>query len=48
MELADGALLVNSTVKVRRGGPHKLLVEGPYSTTYMGVRKLLYEQFQLV
>lgn len=44
----DGALLVNSTVRVRRVGPHKLTVEGSYSSAYLGVRKLLYEQFQLV
>ena len=44
----DGALLVNACVTVRRDGPQNLLVEGAYGSAYLGVRKLLYEQFQQV
>jgi len=47
-EFMDGALMVNSSVRVRRDAQQKLIVEGSYCTTYMNVRKLLYEQFQIV
>ena len=47
-EFMDGGLVVESSVIVRRGAAHKLLVEGTYGRTYFGVRKLLYDQFQLV
>lgn len=47
-EFQGGMLRVNNAVTVRRDGQHQLLVEGAYGQVYTAVRRMLYEQFQLV
>ena len=47
-EFVDGALVVNSTVKVRKDGAQRLLIEGAYGEDYLRVRELLYGQVQAI
>ena len=47
-EFAEGSLIVNARVTVRKQGPRELTVEGPFCADYLRVQELLYSQFQTV
>ena len=47
-EFVDGALVVNSTVRVRKDGAQRLLIEGAYGEDYLRVRELLYGQVEAI
>ena len=46
-EFVDGALVVNTSVRVRKDGVHgRFLIEGAYGEDYLRVRELLYGQVE--
>ena len=46
-EFSSGALIINSTVRVRKDGQgQRLLLEGAYGEDYLRVRSLLFEQME--
>jgi cleavage and polyadenylation specificity factor subunit 2 len=47
-EFVEGALVVNSSVRVRKKGANKLLLEGSYGPDYLLVRSMLYSQVEAV
>ena len=47
-EFAEGSLIVNARVTVRKQGARELTVEGPFCADYLRVQELLYSQFQTV
>ena len=47
-EFADGSLIVNASVIVRKQGPRDVTVEGHFGADYLRVRGVLYRQFSTV
>ena len=47
-DFIEGVLVVNGSVRVRKDGPNKLLLEGAYGPDYLRVRSLLYSQVEAV
>ncbi|KAG8464044.1 hypothetical protein KFE25_000212 [Diacronema lutheri] len=44
-EFEAGVLVVNGSVRLRRGGAGQVAIDGPWSDDYFAVRQLLYAQF---